>query len=142
LAVASLGATNDYDHPHAQTLALLERRGIPLLRTDLEGTIDIASDGKTWEVVGRQPLVRGPPGRSERVVREKAEHGGGAKPPARLIEVNKASLEELESLPGVGPTIAKRIVEGRPYGSVDDLRRVKGIGEKRLEEMRPFVRAK
>jgi DNA uptake protein ComE-like DNA-binding protein len=37
--------------------------------------------------------------------------------------------------------IARRIIEGRPYRSVDDLDRVKGIGEKRLEEIRPLVTA-
>jgi beta-lactamase superfamily II metal-dependent hydrolase len=141
LAVASLGATNDYGHPHAQTLALLERRGIPLLRTDIDGTVTIVSDGKTWEVVGRQPQVRGPPGRGERAGRETPKNERGTKAPTRLIDVNKASLEELESLPGVGQVIARRIIEGRPYGSVDDLRRVKGIGEKRLAEMQPYVTA-
>jgi competence protein ComEA len=35
--------------------------------------------------------------------------------------------------------IVRRIVEGRPYRSVDDLDRVKGIGKKRLEEIRPLV---
>jgi DNA uptake protein ComE-like DNA-binding protein len=35
--------------------------------------------------------------------------------------------------------IARRIIEGRPYRSVDDLDRVKGIGKKRLEEVRPVL---
>jgi competence protein ComEA len=38
-------------------------------------------------------------------------------------------------------TIARRIVEGRPYRSADDLERVKGIGPKRLEEIKPLVTA-
>jgi competence protein ComEA len=38
--------------------------------------------------------------------------------------------------------IARRIIEGRPYGSVDELERVKGIGKKRLEEIRPLVMVK
>jgi competence protein ComEA len=37
--------------------------------------------------------------------------------------------------------IARRIIEGRPYRSVDDLDRVKGIGKKRLEAIRPLVTA-
>jgi competence protein ComEA len=46
---------------------------------------------------------------------------------------------ELGALPGIGPVIARRIIEGRPYRSVDELERVKGIGKKRLEEIRPLV---
>ena len=60
LAVASLGAGNEYGHPHPETLSLLARYEIPLLRTDRDGTVSVVSDGKTWgEVVPRQsPVVR------------------------------------------------------------------------------------
>ena len=58
-----------------------------------------------------------------------------------LLDVNLASAAELERLPGVGPTLAARIVEARtrdgPFGSVDDLRRVRGVGGATLERLRP-----
>ncbi len=47
-----------------------------------------------------------------------------------LIDINSASQSELESLPGVGPATAKKIIDGRPYGSPGDITRVKGIGSK------------
>jgi DNA uptake protein ComE-like DNA-binding protein len=56
------------------------------------------------------------------------------------VDVNTADAEELASLPGVGPVIAKRIVDGRPYASVDDLDRVKGIGAKTLARLRARAR--
>jgi DNA uptake protein ComE-like DNA-binding protein len=68
--------------------------------------------------------------------------GHKAKGVTHIIDINRASQEELESLPGIGQVIARRIIEGRPYRTVDDLRRVKGIGEKRLAEIRPYVRAR
>jgi competence protein ComEA len=69
----------------------------------------------------------------------------GAKKVASLkgpIDVNRASEEELQRLPGVGPKMAQRIVAERVkkrFESVDDLRRVSGIGPKTLERLRPFV---
>ncbi len=50
LAVASLGRNNDYGHPHAETVSLLRRTSIPLLRTDQLGTITITTDGRDWQV--------------------------------------------------------------------------------------------
>lgn len=46
------------------------------------------------------------------------------------IDPNTATVDEIMLLPGIGEVLAERIVEGRPYKSVEDLRRVPGIGEK------------
>ena len=58
-------------------------------------------------------------------------------PATRPVDVNVASLEQLQTLPDVGPEIAERITAGRPYSEPDDLLKVKGIGPKTLEAMRP-----
>ncbi|MDY3555161.1 helix-hairpin-helix domain-containing protein [Gemmata sp. JC717] len=58
------------------------------------------------------------------------------------IDVNTASPDELQRLPGVGPVMAQAIVSARatrPFESVSDLDRVKGIGAKTLDKLRPFV---
>jgi competence protein ComEA len=67
----------------------------------------------------------------------------GPKPlPTSPINVNRASAVELQRLPGIGPALSKRIIEAReqrPFASVDELRRVRGIGAKTLERIRPYV---
>jgi DNA uptake protein ComE-like DNA-binding protein len=45
-----------------------------------------------------------------------------SKTPAGPVDVNNASEAQLETLPGVGPSTAKKIVAGRPYASMDDLK--------------------
>lgn len=66
---------------------------------------------------------------------------GKKKPPEAALDLNHASAAELQQLPGIGPTLSARIVAGRPFASVEELRRVKGIGPKTLENVRPFVKA-
>jgi competence protein ComEA len=58
------------------------------------------------------------------------------------IDINRATLTELQRLPGVGAKMSQKIVDERdktPFKSVDDLRRVHGIGPKTLERLRPHV---
>lgn len=55
------------------------------------------------------------------------------------VDINRASPDELTAVPGIGPTLAERIVANRPYSSVDDLLRVPGIGPATLEKLRPYV---
>ncbi|MDE0313785.1 MAG: helix-hairpin-helix domain-containing protein [Candidatus Poribacteria bacterium] len=60
-----------------------------------------------------------------------------------LLNINTASAEELESLSGIGPQMARRIIQYREehgnFTSVDALTEVKGLGEKTLEKLKPFI---
>ncbi len=55
---------------------------------------------------------------------------------ASLIDINTASSEELEKIIGIGPVLAQRTIEARPFNSLDDLIKVKGIGEKTLQKIK------
>ncbi len=65
-------------------------------------------------------------------------------PPGDRVDVNRADVERLQDLPGVGPALAQRIVELRtrsgPFTSVDQLSSVRGIGAATVERLRPHVR--
>lgn len=63
--------------------------------------------------------------------------------PIDPIDLNRASADDLSRLPGVGIALATRIVEAREatggFTSLDDLRRVRGVGSSKLERLRRFV---
>ncbi|HEX9970116.1 MAG TPA: helix-hairpin-helix domain-containing protein, partial [Acidimicrobiales bacterium] len=70
--------------------------------------------------------------------------GGRERPPPAPVDLNTATVEQLEALPGVGPSIARAIVEHRTrhgrFRSVEDLLDVPGIGESKLNALRQRVR--
>lgn len=54
------------------------------------------------------------------------------------VDLNTASEQDLDSLPGVGPTTAKKIIKGRPYSSVDDLSKA-GVSARTIKKITPLV---
>lgn len=89
--------------------------------------------GELREIAGPLTLLEMQRRRVEEAIRQE----GNSSP----VDVNRASAAELESLPGVGPAIARRIVEDRErlgtYRTLEDLARVKGIGPRILARLRP-----
>jgi Helix-hairpin-helix motif len=56
------------------------------------------------------------------------------------VDVNRAPLAELASLDGIGPRLAERIARARPFSTVDEVGRVRGVGRRRIERLRPRLR--
>lgn len=71
------------------------------------------------------------------------ESGDSVEP--QKIDINRAQAWLLEALPGIGPTLAQRIVDYRnqngPFGSIGDLKRVDGIGEQTYERLKDLITA-
>ncbi len=127
----------------ARVAVALQRAGGPLRRADL-AAINLAAtveDGQQIKV----PRV------GERPASPAAGTGGGGLSPggsgavagAAKLSLASATLDQLDQLDGIGPTLAKRIVQYRDekggFRSVDELREVEGIGEKRFAALRESV---
>ena len=117
--------------PYEQTQQLREVAGIgPATFERLRPYVYVATEQETAEPATRPRASMGGAGK------------GSKKQVAAAIDINRAGVEELQKLPGIGPVKAKAIVDTRekkPFQSVDDLRRVPGIGPKTLEQLRPHV---
>ncbi len=114
LSIIMCGLYNPHGNPHRQTLAKLEAAGSDILRTDLNGNIIVRTDGNDYVV----------------------EVERDATALTSLININTASLEELQFIVHIGPERAGQIIRLRPFLSVDDLIRVDGIGPARLVDIK------
>ena len=91
-----------------------------------------------------QPAQRVDTDRSNRSVQEKAVRGGRAGAElSHPVDLDHASEREIETLPRVGPSLVHRIIAHRdsfgPYGSMQALRKVKGVGPATIERLTPLV---
>lgn len=75
------------------------------------------------------------------IVEDKVERGKKQK-----VNINEAKQEDFEQLPGIGPSIAKKIIEYREqngkFTSIDELQEVKGIGEAKFENIKEYIMVK
>ena len=64
--------------------------------------------------------------------------------PENPVDINKATVESLATVPGIGKVTAERIVEWRetngPFRRIEDLMKVKGIGDKTFDRLRPYIK--
>ena len=96
---------------------------------------EIASGSRRKTTVSPSPVVSSSDQRSTAAAPKHSYRG--------LLDLNRATKQDFDALPGIGPRLAERIMEYRQsvgvFHSLDELRTVKGIGKKKFDQIRPFV---
>lgn len=134
VAVIMCGSNNRYGHPHRETLERLNRNDIKIYRTDIHGTIIVKTDGSRYSVNIRKPFTY--EGEEDR-----KDYGFPLLTDEKPININTASIEELQKIIHIGEKRAEEIIRLRPFSSLDELQQIHGIGPGRLRDIKKQGRA-
>lgn len=130
VAVIMVGEGNRYGHPHGETLAKLAAAGVEVYRTDLHGTIVVSLTGHGYSVSTQRTTALQP---AQVVVPAPAP---SPDPTPGKVNINTATVAELQRIVHIGPERAQEIIRLRPFTSLDNLSRVSGIGPAGLADIK------
>ena len=139
---AGLLVANGYARVYGVRRPGPQGRAAEEIRRELEGLETQAMKKKAgiWAVSDPDEMIkmRALEEREAQEMEQLRRELSGKKEVTGPIDLNTASSGELQSVPGVGPVLASSIIAARPFKSVDDLLRVKGIGQKSFVKLRPY----
>ncbi|WP_156645873.1 MBL fold metallo-hydrolase [Lentibacillus sp. JNUCC-1] len=146
VAIYSAGADSQYGHPHAEVIETIQNAGIDLYGTDVNGTIVVKTDGKTYDILTKKDGTISPKttGRAEsdsQTAREaesseSSNQEQSVSSSADCVDINSASIERVQEIKHIGPARAEDLVKLRPFNSIDDLTKINGIGPSRIVDIK------
>ncbi|TKC19444.1 MBL fold metallo-hydrolase [Robertmurraya kyonggiensis] len=132
VAIYSAGKDNSYGHPHEEVVSLVQNSGIELYGTDIDGTIVVTTNGKAYTIeTEKNGTIQ-----SSENIQKTIDTEGISSNNTSCININTAKVEEIEEIVHIGAERAEDLIELRPYNSIEDLSRIKGIGEARIEDIK------
>lgn len=132
VAIYSAGKDNSYGHPHEEVVSLVQNSGIELYGTNVDGTIVVTTDGKVYTIETKKSGTT----QSYENIQKTIETEEIAPTNTSCVNINSATAEEIEKIVHIGAERAEDLIKLRPYNSVNDLSRIKGIGEARIEDIK------
>ena len=152
--IISAGANNSYGHPHVEVVDRLVKSGAEIYATYQHGTIIFSSDGNSVKLEStidqafispKATVSKNESSSSDNSSSTSSSSTKEKQPtkqeevkkevPAGCIDINTASEQELMEIIHIGEVRVKDLIELRPYNSVNDLKRIKGIGDARLKDI-------
>jgi len=141
VAIYSAGTDSQYDHPHIEVINRLEDSGALVYGTDVHGTVIVDTDGKSFNVktntqgtINPTPKVE-PKTEPKKETKEEPKDNPPPAPSGSCVNINAASEADIQSIIHIGPARATDLIELRPYNTVNDLSRIKGIGPARIKDI-------
>ncbi|RDW15475.1 MBL fold metallo-hydrolase [Oceanobacillus chungangensis] len=141
IAIYSAGLDNSYGHPSQEVVSTVLNEGIELYGTDVNGTIIVTTDGEDYSIATNKDGTISPSStgsantfnEDNNLNEENEETTTGV---ASCININRASIDEVQAIIHIGPERAQDLFDMRPYDSVDGLSRIKGIGPARITDIK------
>lgn len=133
IAIYSAGLDNDYGHPHQEVVTRVQQAGIKLYGTDVHGTILIQTNGKQYTIETNKK------GRINSRINKKSEtlsNPTNKQKDNNCIDINTASVEEVQQIIHMGPTRAQELIDKRPFRSINDLTNITGISKTRIGDIK------
>lgn len=127
VTIYSAGLDNSYGHPHREVIEQLNSMAIPVYGTIENGTIMVTTDGSEYSIDAKKLTT------TKKEVEKVADP---IKMDGSCIDINSASIDELQHIAHIGRDRAEQLIQLRPFSSIDDLTRINGIGQGRLRDIR------
>lgn len=145
IAIYSAGEDNSYGHPHSEVISFVQNEGITVYGTDIHGTIIATSNGNDLSIATKEDGTISPEStqaatsdQNNETADENAETSDADSDEFEddCININEASIEELQDIIHIGDVRAEELIEQRPFQSVDDLTQINGIGPARIDDIK------
>ncbi|MCM3619644.1 MBL fold metallo-hydrolase [Sutcliffiella horikoshii] len=145
VGIYSSGSGNQYNHPSESVISRVLDYGTEVYGTDVHGTIVVETDGSAYQIKTNKDGTISPPStgsgnttETEEPKETSVEEPKEESPPlssAGCVDINHASIEEVQEIIHIGPARAEDLIELRPYISIEGLTKIKGIGPARIKDM-------
>jgi competence protein ComEC len=147
VAIYSAGAGNSYGHPHDEVIQRLKDMKITVYGTDHHGTVQVITDGRSYEVkTEKSGDITSPVAEPKQEEPKKEEPANQVPTPSPTpnagtcgpgqVNINKASIEEVKRIKHIDDVRGEELIKLRPFRSIDDLARIKGIAAARIKDIK------